>query len=227
MAKLTVIRGESPADSLKPNLGKIGLSLWNRVQEEYGITDVGGLETLYQLCAAADRAQQLSAQIDQDGPVIRTIPPCGANSLLGASWSGRWASSASRSSPPSPSVGLPASSAGTEKAMPTKRTPIKHTHRPRILVTDEALDIYAQMKAIACTCEPPSPTMPYYDVPEECSGCVEWAVLNRRLARLVELPLHEIHVTPPPSGECFLREEEESRRAAFEHALAEREDEPS
>jgi hypothetical protein len=110
--------------------------------------------------------------------------------------------------------------------MPTRRTPIKHNRRVQLVVSDEALDIYAQMKAIACTCKP-SPKMPYYDVPEECSGCVEWAVLNLRLARLVTLPLHEIHVTPPPSGECFLREEEESRRAAFEHALAEREAERS
>jgi hypothetical protein len=38
--------------------------------------------------------------------------------------------------------------------------------------------------------------------------------------------LHEVHCTPPPSGECFLREEE-ARRAAFGAALAERKDEPS
>jgi P27 family predicted phage terminase small subunit len=74
MAKLTVIEGKSAADCLKPppTLGKTGLSLWNRVQQEYAISDVGGLETLFQTCAAADRAGELSAQIDRDGAVIRT-----------------------------------------------------------------------------------------------------------------------------------------------------------
>jgi hypothetical protein len=49
-----------------------------------------------------------------------------------------------------------------------------------------------------------------------------WAELNRRLAPLVGLPLHELHVVPPPSGESFLRGQEEARRAALEAALAER-----
>jgi hypothetical protein len=53
----------------------------------------------------------------------------------------------------------------------------------------------------------------YYDVPPECDGCIEWALLNRRLAPLVGLPLHEVHAVPPPSGESFLREPEEARLA--------------
>jgi hypothetical protein len=68
MAKLTVIQGS--ADPLK-NLGKFGQSLWNRVQAEYGISDVGGMELLYQACAAADRAEELSALIARDGAVVR------------------------------------------------------------------------------------------------------------------------------------------------------------
>jgi hypothetical protein len=71
MAKLTVIQGQS-ADS-KSNLGKFGQSLWNRVQAEYGIADVGGLELLYQACTAADRAEELSALIARDGAVVRGV----------------------------------------------------------------------------------------------------------------------------------------------------------
>lgn len=78
------------------------------------------------------------------------------------------------------------------------------------------------MREIQCTCEPRPDSMACYDVPDECDGCVEWALLNRELARLVQLPLYEVHVVPPPSGECFLQGPEESRRAAFEQALAQR-----
>lgn len=53
-------------------LGEAGLSLWNRVQREYGISDSGGAELLYQICGAADRLGQLQAAIDADGPVIQT-----------------------------------------------------------------------------------------------------------------------------------------------------------
>jgi len=100
------------------------------------------------------------------------------------------------------------------------------TEKP-VEISDAALDLYVKMKTITCTCPPWPDDAAYFDPPLECDNCVTWALLNRELARLVALPLHEIHVVPPPSGECFLRAEEESRRAAFEHALAEREDEPS
>jgi hypothetical protein len=74
MGKLHVIPARTAANLPEPpgKLGKTGLSLWNRVQAEYAITDVGGLELLAQCCAAADRAEALSAQIDRDGAVVRT-----------------------------------------------------------------------------------------------------------------------------------------------------------
>jgi hypothetical protein len=53
-------------------LGEAGLSLWNRVQSEYRICDVGGQELLAQACLAADRAEALAAQIDADGERIVT-----------------------------------------------------------------------------------------------------------------------------------------------------------
>jgi hypothetical protein len=51
------------------------------------------------------------------------------------------------------------------------------------------------------------------------ASAMGWALLNRRLAPLVG-PLWEVHCTPPPSGECFLRREEEARRLVLEEALA-------
>jgi hypothetical protein len=73
---------------------------------------------------------------------------------------------------------------------------------------------------IRCTCLPRPADMEYWDVPPECDACIKWAALNRRLAPLVGLPLHEVHAVPPPSGESFLREPEEARRLALEEALA-------
>ena len=48
-------------------LGPAGENLWNRVQSEYGISDVGGQELLMQACLAADRADELAAIIDAEG----------------------------------------------------------------------------------------------------------------------------------------------------------------
>jgi hypothetical protein len=96
------------------------------------------------------------------------------------------------------------------------------TEKPRLEISDQALDIYEKMRVLACICPPQPRNMAYWDSPPECEGCLEWATLNRRLAPLVALPLHEVHVVPPPSGESFLRREEDARRAALEAALAER-----
>ena len=60
--------------SLEPprTLGKVGLNLWSRITSAYDIADEGGREMLAQCCAAADRAESLRTQIDQDGEVIST-----------------------------------------------------------------------------------------------------------------------------------------------------------
>ena len=59
---------------LKPSrpLGKHGSSLWQSVTTEYGIEDAGGVEMLTEACQALDRAEELSAAIKRDGPVIRS-----------------------------------------------------------------------------------------------------------------------------------------------------------
>jgi hypothetical protein len=61
----------APSKSKPPRtLGEVGLSLWNRITNAYAIEDEGGRELLSQACAAADRAEALRAQIDQDGEVL-------------------------------------------------------------------------------------------------------------------------------------------------------------
>jgi hypothetical protein len=75
-SRLTLV-GNAPKPPRK--LGDAGLSLWNRVQSEYGITDVGGVELLMQACLAADRAEALAgssrmASASSPRPASRAIP---------------------------------------------------------------------------------------------------------------------------------------------------------
>jgi hypothetical protein len=48
------------------------MAMWTQIQAEYGIADSGGIQLLFEACAARDRVQSLSEQIAQDGEVIRT-----------------------------------------------------------------------------------------------------------------------------------------------------------
>jgi len=68
------IVGETPENGLKPprKFGPAGESLWIRVQTDYAIQDVGGLELLTQCCIAADRAEALAAVIEEDGERLHT-----------------------------------------------------------------------------------------------------------------------------------------------------------
>ena len=60
----------SPAPPRK--LGPPGMALWSRVQAEYGIADVGGVETLTQICQALDDVESLTEAVERDGRTIRT-----------------------------------------------------------------------------------------------------------------------------------------------------------
>jgi hypothetical protein len=53
-------------------LGGDGRAVWDQVQAEYGIQDVGGVQMLQQICEATDRLGALSEQIRADGEVMRT-----------------------------------------------------------------------------------------------------------------------------------------------------------
>jgi len=62
-------------------LAEPGLNLWSRIQREYAISDSGGIELLFQLCAATDRAEQnvwrqarrLQRRGDDDGAQFRDL----------------------------------------------------------------------------------------------------------------------------------------------------------
>jgi hypothetical protein len=69
---LTIVAPDTTIPAPPFELGSSGLSLWQRVQSEYAIGDAGGLELLAQICAAADTAAALTAEVERDGPVIRT-----------------------------------------------------------------------------------------------------------------------------------------------------------
>jgi hypothetical protein len=81
-SKLKLIKSASSKLEPPRTLGKVGLSLWNRITSAYDIADEGGREMLAQCCAAADRAESLRDQIDQDGEVILTKQGKKDNPLL-------------------------------------------------------------------------------------------------------------------------------------------------
>ena len=68
-SRLTVV-GNAPNPPRK--LGPAGQSLWDRIQAEFAITDVGGVELLCLACQALDRAEALADAIARDGEVIHS-----------------------------------------------------------------------------------------------------------------------------------------------------------
>jgi hypothetical protein len=73
MAKkpLTLVRPSAdPALTPPQGLGESGSTLWTSIQGEYGIVDAGGRETLFQICAAVDRAEDCRQRIASDGPMV-------------------------------------------------------------------------------------------------------------------------------------------------------------
>jgi hypothetical protein len=73
-ANLKLIPAEREHEAVEPpgKLGAVGLSLWNDIVSTYEFADRASYETLFQACAAADRAAKLRDLIDRDGEVIRT-----------------------------------------------------------------------------------------------------------------------------------------------------------
>jgi hypothetical protein len=53
-------------------LGPFGRELWDEVVENYAFDDPASMETLFQGCAARDRAEKCRKIIDEDGEVIQT-----------------------------------------------------------------------------------------------------------------------------------------------------------
>jgi len=67
IAQAAAAVGPSPPGEL----GAVGLSLWSDIVQSYEFSDRASYETLFQACAAADRAARLRERIDADGEVIR------------------------------------------------------------------------------------------------------------------------------------------------------------
>jgi hypothetical protein len=63
-------------------LGVYGRRLWQSVHEQYDIADAGGLETLRQACAAADRAERCRKIIDEQGEMLTVRGQVRAHPLL-------------------------------------------------------------------------------------------------------------------------------------------------
>ena len=72
-SNLHVIRS-APAGSPQPpgKLGVVGLSIWTAIVAEFEFDNRASLETLFQACSAADRAEACRQQIEADGVVLKT-----------------------------------------------------------------------------------------------------------------------------------------------------------
>src|SRR5262245_6072605 len=63
-------------------LGATGLQLWRDVQAQYRILDVGGIETLLQICLAADRVWAMLRRSSRAGEMLEGPHGANANPLL-------------------------------------------------------------------------------------------------------------------------------------------------
>jgi hypothetical protein len=74
---LTLIGPEQPEPRRNPleppaQLKETGAALWGHVLRDFVVDDAHGLETLFQVCVASDRAQECAEAIARDGAVIKT-----------------------------------------------------------------------------------------------------------------------------------------------------------
>jgi hypothetical protein len=82
--KLRIIPGSPVSDpvAIPDGLEADGQALWREVQSEYHVDDIGGRETLFQICAAKDMATRLRGHIDRDGEMIATAQGPRENPLI-------------------------------------------------------------------------------------------------------------------------------------------------
>jgi hypothetical protein len=69
---LTLIAPTATVNEPPRKLGEYGRALWDAVMLEYRIDDCGGIELLFQICAAVDRIEALAERISADGEVVNT-----------------------------------------------------------------------------------------------------------------------------------------------------------
>jgi hypothetical protein len=80
--ELTVVPSTLNLRPAPANLAATGRTLWERIQLEFRFDDSPGIETLTQICLAADRAAECAESIKQDGLMIRTKNGFRDNPLL-------------------------------------------------------------------------------------------------------------------------------------------------
>jgi hypothetical protein len=85
--KLMLIGPEQPEPRPNPleppaQLKATGRDLWARVHRDFEVTDAHGLEALFQVCVASDRAQECAEAIAADGAVIKTRTGLRSHPLL-------------------------------------------------------------------------------------------------------------------------------------------------
>ena len=87
-ANLALIRPAPDPDPLAPppDLAEAGAALWRSVQQQYAITDAGGLALLRLACQSVDRAAECSAAIADDGVMVRGRTGMRSNPISGTSW---------------------------------------------------------------------------------------------------------------------------------------------
>jgi P27 family predicted phage terminase small subunit len=69
---LTLVEPDGTGIQPPRDLGKPGRALWDRVQAEYDVSDVAGIELLAQACTALSAAEALREEVNRDGPVLRS-----------------------------------------------------------------------------------------------------------------------------------------------------------
>jgi hypothetical protein len=99
----------------------------------------------------------------------------------------------------------------------TKRTPLSRQYRPSI--TPRAVALFAEMRALVCTCEPRDWSGEYWKH-EPCNACRQWWTLHARLhrelgARLWDWPVIEspLSVCPYPAGSAAAKDWTPDERA--------------
>ena len=180
---LSLVRGPHQAMPSPPRtLGKVGQALWVSIMREYAIQDAGGLETLAQAAAAADRAADCAMQIERDGALLMTKSgprdhPLLRHELANRAFVVRSLVRLGINIEPVRPVGRPGSGGGITwedvaaagsligGAMPTNR----RTSIPSLrtgMITPAAVARYRRLRALdgECTCPPPPAWIPGQNV---------------------------------------------------------------
>jgi hypothetical protein len=69
---LSLIEPEATGHPPPRPLGPAGRALWDRVNQEFDMGDVGGSEILCLACQTIDRAEELAERIKADGVMVRS-----------------------------------------------------------------------------------------------------------------------------------------------------------